>query len=245
MPVSEPDRGRNTATPRNVTYRVGRIAPYLSGKWLDYGCAEGGYTEELLRRGAQEIVGVDVEKDRVAAATAKNLPGARFEAFDGDSLPLEDDEFDGAFVNEVIEHVRDEQTSLLDIRRVLKPGGRIVVISPNRWFPVEGHMVNIGRRSFGPAPLIPWLPERLTRRWTEARNYWPRQLIGHVRDAGFAIAETGFIWPVFEQYPWLPTRMAEAYVSRMERLDDLPGIRRFGLSTLIVGVKPLEASAQE
>lgn len=35
MPVEEPDRGHSTATPLNVSYRVGRIAPYLSGRWLD------------------------------------------------------------------------------------------------------------------------------------------------------------------------------------------------------------------
>ena len=45
--------GGNTATTLNVSYRVGRIAPYLSGRWLDYGCAEGGYSEALRIDGDQ------------------------------------------------------------------------------------------------------------------------------------------------------------------------------------------------
>lgn len=238
MPVEEPDRGHSTATPLNVSYRVGRIAPYLSGRWLDYGCAEGGYSAALLDGGATEVVGVDVEEDRIGEAVRRGIPNATFQAFEGSCLTFEDASFDGAFVNEVLEHVADEQTSLREIRRVLRPGGYLALISPNRWFPVEGHWVNIGRLGFGPAPLIPWLPERLTRSWTRARNYWPRQLVRQVRAAGFAVLEIGFIWPVLEQYPWLPARAVPVYQRYVDRLDDVPGLRRFGLSTLVVGVKP-------
>ena len=238
MPVGRPNLGRNTAKPANVAYRVGRIAPYLSGRWLDFGCAEGGYTSALLDNGAKSVVGVDVERDRINAAAALQIPNASFLAFSGSRLDFPDESFDGALVNEVLEHVADEQESLREILRVLKPGGCLILISPNRWFPIEGHAVSIGSVRFGPAPLIPWLPERWTRKWTEARNYWPRQLVGHAREAGFTIREVGFIWPVLEEYPWLPKKMITAYRRRLTRLDNCPGLRRFGLSTLIVAIKP-------
>jgi ubiquinone/menaquinone biosynthesis C-methylase UbiE len=237
MPVGTPDLGRNTATPTNVAYRVGRIAPYLAGPWLDFGCAEGGYTEALLKNGASSVVGVDVEGERIEKAIMLGIPNADFQKFDGSRLRFPDESFDGAFVNEVLEHVADEQQSLREIRRVLKPSGYLILISPNRWFPIDGHAISIGNVRFGPAPLIPWLPERWTRRWTEARNYWPRQLIHHVQEAGFVVREIGFIWPVFEQYPWLPTSVISAYRRWMSHLDDVPGLRRFGISTLIVAVK--------
>jgi SAM-dependent methyltransferase len=238
VPVGRPDLGRNTAKPANVAYRVGRIAPYLSGRWLDFGCAEGGYTSALLDNGAKSVVGVDVEHRRIDEAMARQIPNASFLAFSGSRLDLADESFDGALVNEVLEHVADEQESLREIRRVLKPGGYLILISPNRWFPIEGHAVSIGGVRFGPAPLIPWLPERWTRRWTEARNYWPRQLVRHARDAGFAIRDVGFIWPVLEEYPWLPKKAVTAYRRRISQLDSCPGLRRFGLSTLIVAIKP-------
>ena len=238
MPVGRPNLGRNTAKPANVAYRVGRIAPYLSGRWLDFGCAEGGYTSALLDNGAKSVVGVDVEQDRINAAMALQIPNASFLAFGGSRLDFPDGSFDGALVNEVLEHVADEQESLREILRVLKPGGCLILISPNRWFPIEGHAVSVGSVRFGPAPLIPWLPERWTRRWTEARNYWPHQLIGHARKAGFAIQEVGFIWPVLEEYPWLPKRAIAVYRRRLSRLDSCPGLRRFGLSTLIIATKP-------
>jgi SAM-dependent methyltransferase len=232
-------RGCSTASGINASYRIGRIREHVSGRWLDYGCADGGYAEQLLLAGAQEVLGVDVEKDRIAEAQARKLPNALFSYCPaGSRLPFDDDTFDGAFVNEVMEHVDDEQESLAEILRVLRPGGRLVVISPNRWFPFEGHTVNIGSRQVNPVPLVPWLPSRWTSKYVMARNYWPRQLVGHVRQAGFAIADVGFIWPVLEVYPWLPKGFIPAYQRNITRFDQMRGLRRFGVSTLIVAVKP-------
>jgi ribosomal protein L11 methylase PrmA len=82
VPIGTPTPGRNTASATNVAYRVGRIAPYLSGRWLDYGCAEGGYTYALLSNGASAVVGVDVLENRVKEAEARQIPNATFCAFD-------------------------------------------------------------------------------------------------------------------------------------------------------------------
>ena len=121
--------------------------------------------------------------------------------------------------------------------------GILVLISPNRWFPVEGHFIIVGSKEIGPAPLIPWLPERVTRNWTVARNCWPSELERHVREAGFAINETGFIWPVLERYQWLPRRAIAGYQKNFRKWDHVPGLRRFGCSTLVVGVKPAHRGA--
>jgi len=231
--------GGNTATSLNVSYRVGRIKPYLSGRWLDYGCAEGGYAAALLAGGASEVVGVDVEEDRVKEAIERGLPNAAFHFFDGYHLDLPDDSFDGAFVNEVLEHVADEQVSLRDVLRVLRPGGRLILISPNRWFPFEGHGATIGGRELEfPTPLLPRLPMRLASKWMRARNYWPGELAGQARQAGFSIQEVGFVWPVFEKWRWMPSPAISLYQQSIQWLDDLPVLRRFGVSTMVIATKP-------
>lgn len=237
MVIGVPQRGAPTATPLNVHYRVHRISAYLSGHWLDFGCADGGYDQELLARGLDAISGVDVEESRIAEAKRRDLPNANYTVFDGMTLPFEDASLDGVFMNEVYEHVADERRTLSEISRVLKPGGVLVLISPNRWFPVEGHTVHIGSREIGPAPLVPWLPVPITRNWTTARNYWPVQLKRHVRDAGFVINEVSFIWPVLETFPWLPRRGVTCYQRHFRQWDHIPGLRRFGVSTLVVGFK--------
>lgn len=159
----ESDRGVSTATPLKVAYRIDRIFRYMSGHWLDFGCADGGYDEEMPARGLGAVSGVDVEEERIAEAkNVATLPNADYTVFDGHTLVFEDASFDGVFMNEVFEHVADEGRALSEIHRVLKPGRCLVLISPNRWFPVEGHNVTIGSLTICPAPPIPWLPERLT-----------------------------------------------------------------------------------
>jgi hypothetical protein len=59
-----------------------------------------------------------------------------------------------------------------------------------------------------------------------------------MRSAGFTIKETGFIWPVLEEYPWLPAKGVAWYQRHFRTWDQVPGLRRFGISTMVVGVKP-------
>lgn len=237
--VWTPEPGCSTAEPANVAYRVGRAERYLSGRWLDLGCADGGYATGLLAHGVEELVGVDVDADRVTRATGRNLPNASFRLAHSEALPFDDASFDGTFMNEVFEHVSDERQTLKEVYRVLCPGGLLVLISPNRWFPFEGHGMRTKYFTVGyPVPLLPWLPGILARRWMRARNYWPRQLLHHVRAAGFRVEACEFIWPVMEEYPWLPGSLRRAYQRRIRIFDRLPGLRRFGVSTLVVARRP-------
>jgi ubiquinone/menaquinone biosynthesis C-methylase UbiE len=227
--------GCSTAFPFNVNYRIMRIANHIQGgDWLDCGCADGGYTHALLAHGAATVSGVDVAPERVKAAQ-EAYPEIQFKVNTDDHLPFQDGSFDGVLMNEVFEHVADEAQTLREIRRVLRPGGRLIVISPNRGFPFEGHTVHIGKwSSKGPTPIIPWLPRAITDRWVTARNYWPSEMRARIRGAGFSIVESGFIMPVFEAWPWMPTRIAEVFRRHISTIDHLPVFRRLGVSNLVV-----------
>src|ERR1700727_286298 len=91
--LDRPLPGNSTARPLNVSYRIDRIADLVQGRWLDLGCADGGYAAELLRQGATEVIGVDTEEERVAQATARNLPHASFQVAYGEDLPFPDGHF--------------------------------------------------------------------------------------------------------------------------------------------------------
>lgn len=241
-----PHPGESTAHVRNVSYRVAKFAVEVHGSWLDFGCADGGYVAELLRAGADHVTGVDVREDQIAAARSRGLEGARFEVASGEGLALESSTFDGALVNEVLEHVVDQDASLSELKRVLRPGATLVVISPNRWFPFEGHGVHLrGWRWPRPAPFVPWLPKRLTQPMVDARNYWPYELIDVVGRGGFVVTGVEFVWPVLERYRWLPGGWSEWYRLHIESFDSLPVLRRFGVSTLVVAKRPWTASDGE
>jgi SAM-dependent methyltransferase len=230
-----PEPGNPTALPLNVSYRVGRIANFINGRWLDLGCADGGYAAELLEQGAAEVIGVDAEEERIAKAVARGLPHTSFQVAQGENLPFPDAHFDGVFMNEVFEHVADEKATLREVARVLAPGGTLVLISPNRWFPFEGHGMRTSLFTIAsPVPLLPWLPQSLANRWMIARNYWPRELVDQVEGAGLIVDSREFIWPVLEFYPWLPKYFRESYQAHIHFFDKTPGLRRFGVSTLVI-----------
>ncbi len=227
--------GSSTAYPFNVKYRIGRITQYLDGgDWLDYGCADGGYTHALLDSGAKTAAGIDMDASRVEEAR-QAFPGIPFYVRQGHELPFPGNSFDGVFMNEVFEHVADERGALREIHRLLRPGGLLIIISPNRGFPFEGHTVHIGHwSSKAPTPLIPWLPKTLTDRWVTARNYWPGELCDIISSGAFTIVEAGFIMPVFEGYPWVPVAVAGWFRRHINHIDRLPVIRRGGVSNLVV-----------
>ncbi len=234
--------GCSTAVPSNVTYRLAKIRDLglLKGEWLDCGCADGGYTVALVDLGAARAVGVDALEERIVLAheRERSHPAVRFLHASAEALPFNEASFDGVLLNEVLEHVADEVQTLREIHRVLRPGGHLIVMSPNRWFPFEGHGMHIGQHLFWfPVPLLPWLPSRISQRFMHARNYWPHELRDVVRNEGFVIRTAGFVWPVFEVYPWLPYPVIHQYRKLVPVLERAPFIRRFGVSIFIVAQK--------
>jgi SAM-dependent methyltransferase len=208
---------------------------------LDCGCADGGYTRALRSYGVQAVVGVEVLLHRAqqAAHTPEQPTGITYCCAESEVLPFADATFDGVLVNEVLEHVVDEEATLREIQRVLRPGGHLALMAPNRWFPFEGHGMRLaGQAIWVPIPLLPWLPARLTARVLNARNYWPRDLRQLVKDAGLQIIVMQSVFPVLEVYPWLPAALMPRYRRLVPLLERIPLVRRLGVSTLIIAKRP-------
>jgi SAM-dependent methyltransferase len=191
----------------------------------------------LLRYGATSAVGTDIDENALAQARrlSEAEPRVSFAVAAAETMPFDDGIFDGVLLNEVLEHVQDERQALAEIHRLLRPRAFLALFSPNRWFPFEGHGLSGPVRMPFPVPLVPWLPIALTGRWMQARNYWPSQLRRLVAAAGFEIVHVEFAWPLFSQYRWLPAGVVRVYEIALPVLERVPVVRRFGVSTLIVG----------
>jgi SAM-dependent methyltransferase len=103
---------------------------------LDVGCANGAHTVKAAAR-CRGVVGMDhdVEQLRVAADAARQLGLANVRLFAWDltrPFPFHDDTFDAALLLDVIEHLEPRREVLGEIRRVLRPRGRLLVSGPNR-----------------------------------------------------------------------------------------------------------------
>jgi SAM-dependent methyltransferase len=97
---------------------------------LDVGCGEGRSTAELARAGARPV-GIEVARAAIERARTRHPElDFRLVPIDG-PLPLEDSSFDLIWASEVIEHVADTARWLSELRRVLAPGGRLLVTTPS------------------------------------------------------------------------------------------------------------------
>ena len=96
---------------------------------LDLGCGAGRFVAALREAGA-EPVGVEVAQAALDRASA-NVPGADLRLLGDDgSIPLEHGSVDLVWCSEVLEHVADVAHLLLEARRVLRRGGRLLVTVP-------------------------------------------------------------------------------------------------------------------
>jgi hypothetical protein len=103
---------------------------------------------------------------------AREFPSIRCVTASGTDLPFEDDAFDVAFSNAVIEHVGDREEQRLFVEELGRVAPRVFVSTPNRWFPVETHTL---------VPLVHWLPRGAADRAMHAlrRGNWDQlELLG-------------------------------------------------------------------
>ncbi len=99
---------------------------------LDVASGEG-YGAALLAQTARSVIGVEVSAEAVAhAAEAYRQPNLRFLEGDARHLPLDDASVDTVVSFETIEHLYEHDQFLAEVRRVLRPGGRFIVSSPER-----------------------------------------------------------------------------------------------------------------
>ncbi|MFP3896185.1 MAG: methyltransferase domain-containing protein [Anaerolineales bacterium] len=134
---------------------------------LDAGCGLGLYMLRF-RDFTEHVYGVDVDPEKVREAR-KVL--AHVECASAECLPFATDSFDVVFSHEVLEHVENDTEAVREAYRVLRPGGRLVIFVPNRWYPFETHGVYWqGQYHFGNIPLVNYLP-----------TAWRDHLCPHVR----------------------------------------------------------------
>lgn len=115
-----------------------------------------------------DIIGLDIDP-RIVTFAKQKYGDQYFQHYDGSHIPFEDNRFDCVCLFQVIEHIEDDVDILREIRRVLKPGGFVIMTTPNRVLRVP-----LGEK--------PWNIEHV-------REYYPEELSQIIKAAGYAKSE--------------------------------------------------------
>jgi SAM-dependent methyltransferase len=147
----------------------------LPGNVLDFGCGYGDLTHAISR--THPAVGCDVDPDRIAFARREYAP-LEFALCDGQRAPFPDQSFDTVASVVVIHFVDDPVRHLHEIRRVLRPGGHLLIVlkcAPvvRNWF----------RRQVGKGDVNPRL-------WVRSQEQY-RSLL---KETGFEVVKSTYFY---------------------------------------------------
>ena len=159
------DRG---PAPRHVLEFVRGLEP--ADRALDLGGGDGRLGAEL---GVKELTVADVSSTALDRARAR-LPVAQLAALEPDApLPFPDSQFDLVLCAHVLEHVRDVQLLLSEVRRVLRPRGRLAVATPahGRLTGLELLVRGFERRFDPLSPQLRFLTRRSLRRLLDSMGF--------------------------------------------------------------------------
>ena len=115
---------------RGFIEKICREVSDRSPRILDVGCGTGANLLMLSQYGEAE--GVDISEDALAFCRARGLDRVKLGA--AEELPYEDGTFDLVTALDVVEHMDDDVAGLKEMRRVLRPGGRVLLFVPTFMF---------------------------------------------------------------------------------------------------------------
>jgi len=166
------------------------IAPRAGQRILDLAAGTGASAVALARSGA-EVVAADFSPGMIAEGVRRHghIMNLTFQEADATALPFEDASFDTVTISFGLRNVNDPHAALAEMRRVTKPGGRLVVCE----FSHPPHPLFAGLYRFYNDRVLPVVARGVSSN-ADAYDYlnesikdWPdqRTLSGWIRDAGW------------------------------------------------------------
>ncbi len=191
-----------------ISRLLSRWLPNSPANILDVGCGTGMMAESLARSG-HRVVGIDAWGEAFFRASGRG-PAAKFLRGDATTLPFSEDLFDAVLLLDVMEHT-DDVVLLSEVRRVLHPGGTLLLT----------------------VPAIAWLWSYRDEAAGHLRRYGSLQLRDVLEQSGFRVCWVryfnAFLMPVA-----LITRLVGRKTPRLRDAEEKPGSILNRILTLVL-----------
>jgi 2-polyprenyl-3-methyl-5-hydroxy-6-metoxy-1,4-benzoquinol methylase len=188
---------------------------------IDIGCGSGVQIRETGASKAKLAIGVDLNKNALLFAREKKIPNTDYIIADAEKLPFKSENIDKIICAEIIEHLINPKDMILEIKRVLKKNGEIIITTPNEfsfWGIYELFWDLFGRgRNYGQTHLM---------------FYSPGELKAYFKDFSEANTKT-----IFFVSPFFALFNNDKILSVFKKFDSLFERLNLGLSLIFSGKK--------
>lgn len=144
---------------------------------LDVGCGTGNLLSEVLKRKKVAVAGIDISEGMIEVARKRLGESADLRVGDSERLPWENGSFDIVTCTESFHHYPNPKAVLLEMKRVLKPRGKIIIADP--WAPTP--VRQIGNFLIPIMKIIPQLNSG------DVRIYSERDMKSMLEECGFTL----------------------------------------------------------
>jgi SAM-dependent methyltransferase len=97
---------------------------------IDVGCSGGAIIKRLAEEGYHDIKGIDLSRDAIERCIEQGIAPEKLAVADAVRTGLRSDSYDLLIASDILEHIENDRATLAEWRRILKPGGSIIIFVP-------------------------------------------------------------------------------------------------------------------
>lgn len=226
--------------------RVNIIKKYLELEYkriLDVGCGIGDYAHQFQINGLKEVIALDVKISDISVGHSK-YKNIHYIIGDGQNISIRNSMIELVFINEVLEHVPNDESVIHETNRVLKNEGYLILFAPNKLYPWESHFL-IGNKSM--FPFLSWAPTTIRKCIFTffKRNYitiYTKSKLRKMLYPFYKIIDIYEILPSFNRYK--KRKSFKKIIRIIESFSETP-LKRFGVSIFVIAKKRTRPRARK